>query len=78
MADTYEGRGLRPDPVALFSERGTLREMTDLLRELARGWDHQGKPKNSQDCLRAAEGLEAGSFSVRVGVTTYNVVAEKE
>jgi hypothetical protein len=73
MTDTHEGRGLRPEPDAIFRKSGTLREMTDLLRELARGWDHQGKPKNAQDCLRAAEGLEQGSFSVRVGVTTYNV-----
>jgi hypothetical protein len=52
--------------------------MTDLLRELARGYDHMGKPKKEQEYLRAAEGLEAGSFSVRVGVTTYSVVAENE
>jgi hypothetical protein len=78
MTETHEGRGIRPDPVAVFHERGTLREMTDRLRELARGYDHMGKPKKEQDYLRAAEGLEAGSFSVRVGVTTYSVVAENE
>jgi hypothetical protein len=72
---TTPERGIRPEPDAVLHEAGSLREMTDRLRSLAVGWEHLDKPKNAQDCTRAAEALESGAFSVRVGVTTYTVTS---
>jgi hypothetical protein len=78
MTETHEGRGTRPDPVAVFHERGALAEMVALLDEAGRGWVHLGKDEKARACAAAIAGLEAGSCSVRVGVTTYSVVAENE
>jgi hypothetical protein len=67
------GRGVRPEPDAIHHFRGTLREVTEELQRLAVGWEHFGKDANAARCREAMMGLMRGSFSVRVGVTTYTV-----
>lgn len=50
--------------------------MIALLTELAEGWEHLGKPARAAAARDAIDGLQAGSFSVRVGVTTYTVAMD--
>jgi hypothetical protein len=50
--------------------------VTEELQRLAVGWEHFGKDANAERCREAVWSLMQGSFSVRVGVTTYTVVGE--
>lgn len=64
---------IRPEPDAWRHERGTLAEMVAVLEELERYRLHNGEDLKARAVRQAIEGLQAGSFSVRVGAVTYSV-----
>ncbi|WP_369190125.1 hypothetical protein [Streptomyces sp. R08] len=55
---------------------GTREELVSELRDRATGWHHMASDKKRDRALEAAESLEAGSFSVKVGNTIYSVTGE--
>ena len=61
----------------LRRETGTRAELVDTLREMAQGWHFLCKDKLSAAAADAADGLEAGSFCVKVGHTVYTVSDEE-
>ncbi|MDX3551023.1 hypothetical protein PV729_04420 [Streptomyces europaeiscabiei] len=60
-------------PSRLMCQHGTRAELIALLREMATGWHHLCKDALAAQAADAAEGLAAGSFSVKVGHTVYSV-----
>lgn len=64
---------IRPEPDAWHHKRGTLAEMVAALEELEQWRQHNGEHDKAAQVRQAIEGLHAGSFSVRVGATTYSV-----
>lgn len=54
-------------------KRGTRQDLVQELRTDAEAWHHLCKDKLSDAATEGAAGLEAGSFSVKVGHTVYEV-----
>ncbi len=52
---------------------GTKAEVVAELRDRAEGWHHMASDAKRDRALEAAESVEAGSFSVKVGNTIFNV-----
>lgn len=61
----------------LMHTEGTRAELVAQLREMSEGWSHLCKESLSIAAADAANGLEAGSFSVKVGHTTYSVTDDQ-
>lgn len=57
---------------------GTRDELVRELRDMAEGWDHLAKPKNSEAASEAADRLESGADSAVAGHTTYSVVPDSD
>lgn len=68
---------LLPMTLDPLRETGTRAELIEKLREMAVGWHHLCKDALSAAAFDAAEGLEEGSFSVKVGHTIYTVVDDE-
>lgn len=60
----------------MMQKSGSREELVDELREMSEGWHHLCKDELSQRASEAAQSLEAGSCSVKVGHTTYSVLVE--
>lgn len=60
-----------------MNKSGTRAELIAELEEMAEGWSHLCKPALSTAAAEAAQGLEAGSVSVKVGHTTYSVTDQQ-
>ncbi|WP_458085739.1 hypothetical protein [Streptomyces malaysiensis] len=65
-------------PLDPMHKRGTRDELIADLRDSAEGWHHLCKDALSAAAADAADGLEAGSFSVKVGHTIYTVTDAEE
>lgn len=57
----------------LDTQHGTTDELVTHLREMSEGWHHLTKDKLSEAASDAADQLEAGAFTVKVGHTIYVV-----
>lgn len=57
-------------------QQGTQAEMIALLHELAEGWDHLGRQDRATAAVEAANSLNTGASTVRVGASTYSVVTK--
>lgn len=66
---------IRPEPGATTHHRGTLAEMVAALHKRVQELYHDDQPDQAEEARAAARGLQAGSFSVRVGTATYSVDA---